>query len=74
MKTNQTQPSNPSHGAFSAIWRTLGLGISLTMIGSTVLAVVFAVALEGCSRVASRIKPGEAHAISADARAPRLLQ
>ena len=68
---NQKQPNR---GACSAIWRTLGLGISLTMIGSTVLAVVFAVALDGCSRVASRIKPGEAHAVTADARGPRLPQ
>lgn len=66
--------SKSDNFAFSAIWRTLGVGISLTMIGSTILAVLFAITLDGCSRVATRIKPAENHALSADARAPRFLQ
>jgi uncharacterized protein YceK len=43
----------------------MGLGISLTTIGSMVLAVVFAIALDGCSRVASRIKPGAGPVVAA---------
>jgi hypothetical protein len=54
---NQTQPSRSgSIGAFSAIWRTLGLGISLTTLGSALLAVFFAFALDGCTKVAGNIK------------------
>jgi hypothetical protein len=38
------------------------MGVSLTTVGSIVLAVVFAVSLDGCSRVAAGIKP---HVVSA---------
>jgi uncharacterized protein YceK len=40
------------------------------MIGSMVLAVVFAFALDGCSRVATRIKPHTAPAAAAAGERP----
>lgn len=48
---------NQTQRGFGAILRTMLMGISLTTIGSIVLAVVFAVSLDGCSRVAAKIKP-----------------
>jgi hypothetical protein len=48
---------NQTQRGFGAILRTMVMGISLTTIGSIVLAVVFAVSIDGCSRVAARIKP-----------------
>jgi len=53
---------NQTQRGFGAILRTMAMGVSLTTVGSVVLAVVFAVSLDGCSRVAAGIKP---HAVSA---------
>jgi len=33
------------------------MGVSLTTVGSLVLAVVFAVSLDSCARVAAKIRP-----------------
>jgi hypothetical protein len=73
---NQTQPSRPGNtGAFSAIWRTLGLGISLTTLGSALLAVFFAFALDGCTKVAGNIKSRPpAASMTASAQPRPLLQ
>ncbi len=61
---------NQTQRGFSAILRTMAMGISLTTVGSVVLAVVFAVSIDGCSRVAAKITPPPAFSESS----PTLLQ
>jgi hypothetical protein len=51
---------NQTQRGFGAILKTMAMGISLTTIGSIVLAVVFAAGLDGCARVAEKIKPESA--------------
>lgn len=55
---NQFEPENKiSFGrASKAMRHTLGLGVALTMVASTALAVSFAIALDGCSSTSNKDK------------------
>jgi len=59
---------NQTQRGFSAILKTMAMGVSLTTIGSIVLAVAFAVSIDGCSRVAAGIKPDAVSAAAVERR------
>src|SRR6516164_4615036 len=42
--------SNPNNGVVKAMRRTLGVGVTATVALSAALSVVFAIALDGCSK------------------------
>ena len=62
------QPGRNQTAAFRTLLCTMGLGTLLTIFSTTLLAVVFSLALDGCSKVASRIKPDVAPVRTAHAQ------